>query len=265
MVFHSSYRQKGHDSARKLPVKQYHPSEKVRQKVRTRFTVVRVGHSFVRRAKVAFLGGSFGRQLYEDTTEAEAVDLASHYKVSARIAKIHTMGKNIKLMSDVLGIVRLIMDKQPHMIMIEAAANDLAKLRDGATQRDVERIALQAKALALMVPDTTTVVCMAVIPRSDEHNMRCTQQRFEDFARIYNQKLLGYQRAALEGHRPTNIRYGKLQGWWAPVLQDGSNQITDTTAYSTDGVHPTPAMFMSRHSRDVKRVLLDYNNIPSGI
>ena len=226
-----------------------------------RMVVVQTGHSLVRRSKCAVLGEIHDRDNFRDTTDAQAIILPLKHKVWWRVQKIHTYSKDISFIRDIIGDCDPILNHNPDMVLVDLGSNELANCLDGY---DIGKIFVIANLLrqlsALLYP--SICVFMQILPR--RRYMSCTPENFDHYATIFNNFLGQWHHEALSGCFPDNFRFYRMQGWWTKKDDIPGADIPCPTSdwMKTDGIHVTTDAMAVKHSRNIKKAILDNDTYP---
>ena len=105
-------------------------------------------------------------------------------------------------------------------------------------------------------------VFMHVLPR--RKRMKCTSESFDHYATIFNNFLSQWHDEALTGCFPDNFRFYKMQGWWTKNDEITGAVIPCPTSdwMKGDGIHARTDAMAGKHSRNIKKAILDNDTYP---
>jgi len=226
-----------------------------------RMIVVQTGHSFVRRSKCAVLGEVYDKDTFRDTTDDQADTLAWEHKVWWRVQRIHTYSKDISSIRDILPDCDPILANNPDLVLVDIGSNDLAKCFNGYNTSKIFLIANLLRQLAALLHPRICVF-MQVLPR--RKRMKCTSESFDHYATIFNNFLSQWHNEALTGCFPDNFRFYKMQGWWTKNDEITGAVIPCPTSdwMKGDGIHAHTDAMAGKHSRNIKKAILDNDTYP---
>ena len=257
-----------------------------------RYTVVDVGHSFVRRSTAAVMydKDQFYKQEVHYRSDIQdfpgAARLARRHNVDDRVTHMFTValkndGDSVLFIQDIVENIDRITRHDPDFVLVHIASNEIANMRgdlpDPVWRNQIWQLVDECKALASQFPRGVTVCFMEVVPRVRCRGQYMTGQTFERYATYFNRQMAAWSRKAIKGALDIHpgFRYAKARGWRYEDVPGRSIYINGQPRncvakplrcmLGRDLIHPTLSTFRSTYSRCIERAIKEHKNWPGRV
>ena len=213
------------------------------------FSIVLVGHSFIRRFRDYHLPYHAGGHDILQPNAVRAAQLSDALNLEHHVEGVHTYADNVVMADDLTHSIPLIRAVRPNIVLMDIGSNDLANLHmtDHFSSLDLATRVFDIAKQYNEQRSVPMVIINSILPRSN--NIACMADVFLRNAEHYNNVVSNYC-------DKKKIIYNKQRGFHFMEIQ-GQQVSHPVSSWSKDGIHCDIPQSMAQYTQRLRRAILD--------